>query len=103
MTKEEIKNVFDTIFNNLPNPIFNHPVDYIEHGNYLIEVADCPKEIDTKPEYVTPRKIFEMLFVADGYWVTVLEKAGNNYHRRVDMDYHINNIDEINKILQCLE
>ena len=102
MTKEEIKNVFDTMFNNLPNPIFWHPVDYIEHGNYLIEVADCPEEVDTKPEYVTPRKIFEQLFVADGYWITVLEKVDNNYIRCIDKDCHIDNLEEINEVLKCM-
>lgn len=106
MNTKHIKNVFKLVFNNMPNPIFCFPLLYFQHKNYLCEVATSKKYNQLRwnnCEYhsMSPLLILEGLFVADGFYVTVLEQVGNKhmYCRRLDLSDHIDTIKELNSFI----
>lgn len=104
MTKEEIKAIFDKVFNGLKNPVFTDAQDYFEKDNYLFEVAAPRHYIDSKLakthyNYVEPIMLFDILFtdvVIKGYWVTVLERICDKYVHRTDLCKHIDTYDKDN-------
>lgn len=110
METNEIKRVFDMVFNNMPNPIFSRPIQYFCRGNFLFEIAITPSFYEiynpiVRRNKVTWLSIFAGLFVdADGCWVTVLEKTQDgSYRHRTDLSRHIENKHDWEKIIEDLD
>lgn len=102
MRQSRIKAIFGEVFNHLPNPIFCYPLLYFQHGNFICEVAAANKLSNVwngRPRYVDARLILEGLFCDDGYFITVLEKVGDTYERRIDLDEHIVKESELNSFI----
>lgn len=107
MEATEIKEIFDKVFNNMPNPMFCRPIQYLSRGNFLIEVAVTPSYYSIydslmRRNKVTPLNILQGLFVDEnGCYVTILEKSENGtYHHRVDLSRHIENKFDWQKIIE---
>lgn len=104
MTQEEIKTIFDKVFNGRSNPLFSVPITYFEKDNFVGEIAKASDYSSTKLakthyHYVDPIMLFDILFTdacIKGYWVTVLEKVGDKYVHRTDLCKHIDTYDKDN-------
>lgn len=109
MTQEEIKDIFDKVFNGRSNPLFSVPITYFEKDNFVGEIAKAPDYSSTKLaktpyNYIEPIMLFDILFTdacIKGYWVTVLEKVGDKYVHRTNLSRHIDtyNKDNIENII----
>ena len=104
MTQEEIKAIFDKVFNGHKNPVFTDVQGYFEKDNFLFEVA-APRPYNNcrlaKIPYscIEPVMLFDILFTdacIKGYWVTILEKVGDKYVHRTDLCKHIDTYDKDN-------
>jgi len=103
MQEEEIKAVFDRVFNGMPNPIFCHPVSYFECNGYLCEVAAsasyCEIVRDIERElYRSPLDIFRLLFGHCGAYVTVITKDGE----KTDLSGHIDSLNQVEQFKETL-
>lgn len=101
--QRKIKKIFDAVFK-YPNPIFCHPLAYFKHKNYLCEIArsktirECEWGNNPfKPK--NPLLILEGLFVCDGFFITVLERVGEEFVHRTDLSGHINSKKEFNQFI----
>ena len=109
MNQKRIRQVFNKVFNNLPNPIFCYPMFYFQQGNFLCEVAEANKNTlgmkwnNREYGYMSPLLILEGLFVDDGMYITVLERKDNAYIHRTDLCKHICNKSEIHSFVKSLE
>lgn len=107
MTEQEIMKVFGQVFNNMPNPIFSRPIHYGARGHFIYEVAITPSVYEmaqkswTNARPSNPLRIFDMLFVDGGAWVTVLEcETDGTYSRRIDLDGHIDNKEDYENFIE---
>lgn len=93
---EEIKKVFDDFFK-FPNPMFCIPVVYFQHDNFLCEVAKTPDMEGVGVSLAHPLSLLNGLFVADGYWITVLEETDAGYTHREDLCQHVDSLEDIER------
>ena len=82
MTKEQIKRIFDKVYNGQVNFMTPEIVDYRKRGNLLLEFSKG-KFIDM---YV--------------YGATFLEISKDGYKKRDDLNKCVNNLDEALEILR---
>ena len=108
MKAKRIKHVIKKVYE-MPNPIFCYPFLYFQHKDFLCEVAAAKNYLyETNLgkkhfHYIEPLDIFDLLFTADGYWVTILERTGRNeYKKRHDLNCHINSLKELNSLINRL-
>lgn len=97
MKTKTIQKIFKKEFNGYFNPIFNHPIMYFRHKNYMCEVAasqDLYQESRKKNIYAPFSLAYAVclpLFCNQGYWITVLEKTSSGIAKRTDLDTHFDN------------
>lgn len=94
MKAKKIKNIFNMVYNNLPNPIFCYPILYFQRGPYICEIAASinsyreAKWDDGDLTNSNPLLILEGLFFEQGYWITVLKRTKDNKYEKTNLNTH---------------
>ena len=103
MKQKKIKRVFERMFK-YPNPIFCYQLAYFQHKNYLCEIArsktirEC-KWGNNPYKEINPLLVLEGLFVADGFFITVIEHVGKEFVHRTDLSDHIDSIKQFKSFI----
>ena len=105
MKSKKIRRVFERIYE-YPNPIFCFPVLYVQHKQFLCEVAAAHSNLIGWPKWrgegftnSNPLYILEGLFVDNGLWCTVLERKNDQIIERHDLSQHINSMNNLNAFI----